>query len=113
MTADKLKLVLAVLVVASGIGGFYYFGDKSDLIRLAVLLVSVMIAVVVVANTAVGRGTWEFAKGSRMEIRKVVWPTNKETMQVTLVVVAMVVLVAIYMWAIDWSLHKIVRVITG
>mgnify|MGYP001578546841 CR=1 FL=1 len=113
MTADKLKLVLAMLLVAGGIGGFYYFGDKSDLIRLAVLLVAVMIAVVLAANTAAGHSAWEFTKGARMEIRKVVWPTNKETMQVTLVVVAMVVLVAIYMWAIDWGLHKIVRIITG
>ncbi|MEK7206870.1 MAG: preprotein translocase subunit SecE [Pseudomonadota bacterium] len=113
MTADKLKLVLAMLLVAGGIGGFYYFGDKSDLIRLAVLLVAVMIAVVLAANTAAGHSAWEFTKGARMEIRKVVWPTNKETMQVTLVVVVMVVLVAIYMWAIDWGLHKIVRIITG
>ncbi len=102
-----------MLLVAGGIGGFYYFGDKSDLIRLAVLLVAVMIAVVLAANTAAGHSAWEFTKGARMEIRKVVWPTNKETMQVTLVVVVMVVLVAIYMWAIDWGLHKIVRIITG
>jgi preprotein translocase subunit SecE len=113
VTADRLKLILAMLFVGGGIGGFYYFGDKSDLIRLGVLLASMAIAIAMAATTAAGRGAWEFAKGSRMEIRKVVWPTNKETMQVTLVVVAMVVLVAVYMWAIDWGLHKIVRVITG
>ena len=113
MTADKLKLVLAMLLVASGIGGFYYFGDKPDLIRLGLLLAAMAVAIVLTATTAMGRRAWEFTKGARMEIRKVVWPTNKETMQVTLVVVAMVVLVAVYMWAIDWGLHKIVRVITG
>ncbi len=113
MTADKLKLVLAVLIAVGGIVGFYYFGDKPDLIRIAVMLTAGVIALVFAAQTEFGRNTWEFAKGSRMEIRKVVWPTNKETMQVTLIVFVMVVLVAIYMWIIDWGLHKIVRSLTG
>jgi preprotein translocase subunit SecE len=113
VTADKLKLVLAVLLVAGGIGGFYYFGDKPEVARVALILVAGALAVVVAATTAAGRSTWEFFKGSRLELRKVVWPERKQTMQITLVVFVMVVLVAIYMWMIDWGLHEIVRVITG
>ena len=113
MTADKLKLILAVLIVAGGIGGFYYFGDKPDLIRVAVMLAAAVLAVIVIAPTAFGRNAWEFTKGARLELRKVVWPARKETMQVTLIVFVMVILVAIYMWVIDWGLHKIVRVVTG
>jgi preprotein translocase subunit SecE len=113
VTADKLKLILAVLLVAGGIGGFYYFGDKPDLIRVAIVLVTVALAVVVAATTATGRSAWEFFKGARLELRKVVWPLKKETMQITLVVFVMVILVAVYMWIVDWGLHKIVRVITG
>ena len=113
MTADKLKLVLAVLLVVGGIGGFYYFGDQPELVRVAVVLVSIVLAVVFAATTAAGRGTWEFFKGARLELRKVVWPARKETVQITLVVFVMVVLVAVYMWMIDWGLHEIVRVITG
>ena len=113
MTADKLKLILAVLIVAGGIGGFYYFGDKPDLVRVAVMLVAAVLALIFTAQTEFGRNAWEFAKGSRLELRKVVWPARKETMQVTLIVFVMVILVAIYMWVIDWGLHKIVRVVTG
>jgi preprotein translocase subunit SecE len=113
VTADKLKLILAVLLVAGGIGGFYYFGDKPDLIRVAVVLLGAVLAVLIAATTATGRSTWEFFKGSRMELRKVVWPARKETMQITLVVVVMVILVAVYMWVIDWGLHRVVRVVTG
>ncbi len=113
MTADKLKLILAVLIVAGGIGGFYYFDDKPDLVQVAVILAAAVLAVIVVAQTEFGRGAWEFAKGARLELRKVVWPARKETMQVTLIVFVMVILVAVYMWVIDWGLHKIVRVVTG
>ena len=113
MTADKLKLILAVLIVAGGIGGFYYFDDKPDLVQVAVILAAAVLAVIVVAQTEFGRSAWEFTKGARLELRKVVWPARKETMQVTLIVFVMVILVAVYMWVIDWGLHKIVRVVTG
>ena len=113
MTADKLKLILAVLIVAGGIGGFYYFDDKPDLVQVAVILAAAVLAVIVAAQTEFGRSAWEFAKGARLELRKVVWPARKETMQVTLIVFVMVILVAVYMWVIDWGLHKIVRVVTG
>lgn len=111
--ADKLKLTLAVLIVAVGIGGFYYFGDKPDLIRVATVLVAAGIAVAVAMQTAAGRNAWEFGKGARMELRKVVWPSNKETVQVTMIVIVLVVLVAIFLWGIDWGLHKIVTAVTG
>lgn len=113
MTADKLKLILAMLLVVGGIGGFYYFGDKPDLVRVAMVLVAAALAVVMSATTAPGRSAWEFFKGARLELRKVIWPVKKETMQITVIVFVMVILVAIYMWVIDWGLHKVVRVITG
>jgi preprotein translocase subunit SecE len=113
VTADKLKLILAVLLVIGGIGGFYYFSEQPDFVRVAMVLVSAVLAVVFAAQTSVGRSAWEFFKGARLELRKVVWPARKETMQITLVVAVMVVLVAVYMWMIDWGLHKIVRVVTG
>ena len=113
MTADKLKLILAVLIVAGGIGGFYYFDDKPALVQVAVMLAAVVLAVIFAAQTESGRGAWEFFKGARLELRKVVWPARKETMQVTLIVFVIVILVAIYLWVIDWGLHKAVRMVMG
>ena len=101
MTADRLKLFLAVLIVVVGIGGFYYFANKPELVRVLVLLASFGVAVAVVLQTAPGRSAWDFAKASRMELRKVVWPSNKETMQMTLLVVVMVVLIALFLWFVD------------
>lgn len=111
--ADKLKLALAVLIVAIGIAGFYYFGDQPAFVRLVTVLVAMGIAVAVAMQSAPGRSAWEFTKGARAELRKVVWPSNKETMQMTLVVFAMVVLIAIFLWLVDWGLLKLVRALSG
>ena len=111
--ADKLKLTLSILILAGGIGGFYYFGGKPEIVQWGVLLAALAFAVTVASLTAPGRATWEFARGARVELRKVVWPTRKETMQMTLVVFALVVLIALFIWVLDWALHKILTVITG
>jgi len=111
--ADKLKLLAAVLVVAIGIAAFYYFGDKPGYVLAGILLATTVVTVVIFYQTAAGKGTWEFVKGSRQELRKVVWPNQKETMQVTLIVFVMAVLVAIFLWIVDWGLHKMVTKVTG
>ena len=110
--ADILKIVAAVLILAVGIGGFYYFGDKPDWLRVLMVLGAAALAALVALQTAMGRAAWDFAKVSRQELRKVVWPTRKETMQVTLVVFGLVVLVALFLWFVDWGLLKMMRVLT-
>jgi preprotein translocase subunit SecE len=67
----------------------------------------------VAATTAQGKAAWEFAADARVELRKVVWPTRKETVQMTLVVVVMVIVVAIFLWIVDWGLIKAVQALTG
>jgi preprotein translocase subunit SecE len=111
--ADRLKLTLAVLIVAIGIGAFYYFDARSDWIRYLILLGVFAAAIAVAATTAQGKAAWEFAADARVELRKVVWPTRKETVQMTLVVVVMVIVVAIFLWIVDWGLIKIVQALTG
>ncbi|HLQ26496.1 MAG TPA: preprotein translocase subunit SecE [Acidiferrobacterales bacterium] len=111
--ADRLKLILAVLIVAIGIGAFYYLDTKSDWIRYLILLGALTAAVAVAATTVQGKSAWEFTKEARVELRKVVWPTRKETAQMTLVVIIMVIVVALFLWIVDWGLIKAVQALTG
>ena len=110
--ADKVKLILAVLVLAGAIGAFYYYADQSTLIRVAGLLVAVGIATAIAYQTAEGRRAWAFLGDARTEIRKVVWPTRKETAQTTLLVFGMVILAAIFLWLLDMGLLWAVRSLT-
>ena len=104
---EKLKLLAAVLVVVIGIGAFYYVGDRPAYELAAILVVTAALAVVLFYQTAAGKATWEFAKGARQELRKVVWPNQKETMQVTIIVFVMAVVMALFLWVVDWGLGKI------
>jgi len=110
---DTAKLALAVLLLAGGIGAFYYFEEHSLLLRVLGLLAVVGVAVAIAMQTLVGRNVWGFATDSRAEVRKVVWPTRQETLQMTLVVFAMVLVMGIILWLVDMMLMNIVRAVTG
>ena len=110
---DTAKLALAVALLLAGIGAFYYYEDHSLLLRVLGLLAVAGVAVAVVMQTLVGRRIWGFAADSRTEVRKVVWPTRQETMQMTLVVFVMVLVMGIILWAFDWVLMSVVRAVTG
>jgi preprotein translocase subunit SecE len=110
---DILKLSAAIMLIIAGIGGFYVYSDQSVLLRVIGLLASLSIAVLLVYTTALGQSFWQFAQGSRIELKKIVWPTKKETTQTTLIVVVMVLFVGILLWMFDSLLMWGVGLITG
>ncbi len=112
-TMDTVKLALAVLMLAGGIAGFYYYEGYSLLFRVLGLLAVAGVAVAIAMQTMVGRKIWAFASDSRTEVRKVVWPSRQETIQTTLIVFAMVLVIGIILWLVDMALMAIVRTVTG
>lgn len=100
-TGDSLKWVLIFLLVIGGIYANAYFGSVALGIRAAVGILLAAVIVAVIGMTAKGRSAWEFIKGARTELRKVVWPSKQETSQTTLLVAGMVVVVALLLWGID------------
>ena len=110
---DAAKWAGAFVILASGIGGFYYWSDESLLLRVIGLLALSAAALFVAVQTEKGRAAWEFVRESHTEVRKVVWPTRKETTQTTLIVIAMVGLVAIIMWILDGFLAWLVKLLLG
>ena len=111
--ADKLKLSLAAVVLFGAIAAFYVYEDASTLLRVAGVLVGAGVAAAIALTTARGRATRDFVKGATVEARKVVWPTRKETVQTTLIVLVMVILVGILLWLLDMVLLWAVGLLTG
>ena len=110
---DTAKLVVSVALVIAGIYAFYYFEAYSTLLRVIGLLTVVGVAAAIGYQTPVGRRLWSFGLESRMEVRKVVWPTRQETIQTTLVVFAMVLVMGVVLWLFDMLLMTIVKALTG
>ena len=110
---DLAKWAGAFVILAGGIAGFYYWSDESLLLRVIGLLLLSAVALFVAVQTEKGRATWDFVREAHTEVRKVVWPTRKETTQTTLIVIAMVGLVAIIMWILDGLLAWLVKLALG
>ena len=110
---DLAKWIGAFVILAGGVAGFYYWSDESLLLRVIALLVLSAAALFVTVQTEKGRAAWDFVRESHTEVRKVVWPTRKETTQTTLIVIAMVGLVAIIMWILDGLLAWLVKLLLG
>jgi preprotein translocase subunit SecE len=98
---DALKWLLVVAIVAAGVVGNSHFSAESVLYRALALLVLASIAILVALQTAKGVAIADIVRGALVELRKVVWPTRQETNQTTLIVIAVVIVMAIILWLLD------------
>lgn len=112
-TFDTVKLALAIGLLIVGIAGFYYFASYALVYRVLGILAVFGAAVGLVFATAIGRKAWGFITESKMEVRKVIWPTRQETMQATMLVVAVVFGVGLILWLMDTILFWAVGLLTG
>ena len=110
---DLVKLVLAAAILLGGIVGYYWFEEESLLLRVVGVLVAFVLGVLVAFQSMQGQTLWRFIQGSRVELRKVIWPTNQETMQTTLTVLVFTLIMAIFFWLLDMGLGAIARQVTG
>jgi preprotein translocase subunit SecE len=103
--ADKAKLGLAVVVVGAGIWGYYWLADQPLVLRLLALAAGFIAGGLVAWLSEPGRQFIGFAAESWGEVKKVVWPTRKETIQTTAAVFAFVVVMAVFLWLTDKTLE--------
>ena len=111
--ADRLKLTLTVAVLAGGVAGFYVLADQPQVVRVLLVLASVGLALLIGFNSAPGGRLWGFLKDSRTEVRRVIWPTRRETLQTTGIVFVAAVVVGIMLWLFDWVISLAIRGFMG
>jgi len=110
---DTVLLLLSVAILIGSIVAYYYFAGESVLLRSVGVLVAFILAVWIAFQSAQGRTLWSFIQGSRVELRKVVWPTREETIQTTIVVLAFVAIMGTFFWLLDLMLLWFTRFVTG
>jgi len=110
---DTLKWVVVVLLVTAAVIGNNYFSNESLLYRLVAILFLAVFAGYIGLQTAKGRVFSALAKSARAEIRRVVWPTRQETVQTTLIVLVVVLLMSLMLWGVDSLLGWVVSAVIG
>ena len=110
--ADIAKLALAAALALAGIAGYYWFGDLALVLRILIVVAGVLAGAAVAWFSAPGREFAVFAAESVAEVKKVVWPSRKETLQTTAAVFAFVVVMAVFLWisdkALEWVLYDLI-----
>ena len=108
--ADKVKKGLAFSLVAVALLVFYFFADEfSLLLRSVSLIFALSSAVVLYAFTEKGKKTFSFLLSSRQELHRVTWPTRTETLQTTILILALVFIISIFFWLVDMVLGHLVQ----
>ncbi|MBM3359505.1 MAG: preprotein translocase subunit SecE [Betaproteobacteria bacterium] len=111
--ADKVKIVVALLLLFAGFAGFYYLEQSAMIIRVASVLAGLGAAIVTFSMSEPGRQFHGYSQESIAETKKVVWPTRKETLQTTGIVFAFVVVMALFLWLVDTGLLWVVKRLLG
>jgi preprotein translocase subunit SecE len=110
---DKAKLALAGSIAVAGVVAFYVLANSPLVARLGVLLVAVVVALGLGWTSKPGKDFFVYCQDPTTETKKVVWPARKETLQTTAVVVAFVLVMAVFLWIVDASLVWLVRILIG
>ena len=106
---DKIKLVISALLVVAGIVGFYFLESHALIFRVLAVLVGFVLAALLFKTTPSGKVFFAFAADSIAEAKRVVWPSRKETIQTTVAVFVLVLLVALFLWIIDTGFMWLVK----
>jgi preprotein translocase subunit SecE len=110
---DAFKLVLAAAALIGGVVAYYAFGEVAQVVRVLMVLGGLVLGLVLMYLSQPGRELWNYVQSSRVELRKMVWPTRTETWRTTLVVFLFVMALGVFFWLVDMGLAWGARHVTG
>jgi preprotein translocase subunit SecE len=104
-SADKAKLAAALALVIGSLVAFYVLGKQGQIVQWGALIAGLIAAVVVFMVSEPGKQFVAFGRDAWKEVKKVVWPTRKEAIQMTAYVFGFVVIMALFLWLTDKTLE--------
>lgn len=116
---DKFKWSLVLVLIAFVVWGNFYFSEPNDIyqpntiVRIIAVVIISLLALFIAITTNTGKSFLSFLQESRKELRKVVWPTRKETTQTTLLIAAITVVVGLALWGMDSFFRSIIFYLTS
>ena len=110
---DVVKLLIAAALLLGGLFAYYYYPAWPLPVRVLSVLGGAIAGVAVAMTSTQGRRLWAFIQGSRIEIRKVVWPTREETTQTAIAVFVFTLVMAVFFWGLDAFLLWLTKTLVG
>jgi preprotein translocase subunit SecE len=110
---DWLWVVAALALVVGGLVAYYTLTAQPTAVRAVAVIAGLALGVGAFAMSVPGRQAWQFALGSRVELRKMVWPETKDAWRMTLVVMVFVGVAGLFFWVVDWVLAWATRHLLG
>ncbi len=110
---DVLKIALAAAALLGGVVAFYWFKDQPQVVRVLMVIGGLIAGLALLYWSAPGHELWDYVQSSRVELRKMVWPTRQETIRTTAVVFVFVMALAVFFWLVDMGLAWGARHVTG
>ena len=110
---DTIKLLVAAAALVGGLYAYYYYeAEFAQAIRVLMVLGGTMAGIGIAMTSSQGQRLWHFIQGSRVEIRKVIWPTRTETTQTAIAVFVFTLVMMLFFWLLDsgllWLTQKLV-----
>ena len=111
---DIIKLLLSAAALIGGLYAYYYYEPQvAQALRVLMVLAGTAAGIGIAMTSTQGQRLWHFVQGSRVEIRKVVWPTKQETTQTAIAVFVFTLILSLFFWALDSGLLWLTRTLVG
>ncbi|MGY6773509.1 preprotein translocase subunit SecE [Gallibacterium sp. ZY190522] len=110
---STLWISCVILVLIAAVGNIYFGDQFSSVVRVPAMVVLLLLALFVAAITNQGTIARTFLKESRIELRKIIWPTRQEATQTTLIVMGVTVVVSLILWGLDSIIVSLINFITN
>lgn len=110
---EKPKILLALAILALSVVGYYYYAEQHAVVRVLGLLAGLAVAAWVFYQSDKGKSWFRYATLAKKEVQQVIWPTRQETVQMTLIVFVVVILMGIFLWLVDMFFLWAVQLLTG
>lgn len=111
--SEKIKNVTALVVLIASLAGYYIYSDAHAVVRVLGMLAGAALSGFIFYQSEKGRSAFKYLSNAKKEVRQVIWPTRQETVQMTLIVFAIVIVMSIFLWLVDMLFLWIVQLLTG
>ena len=111
--SSKSYLILSIGVLITGLILFYYYSDVRLFYRVVGMISVVIFSAFIAYQSDFGKLVYSYVTDSKVELKKVTWPTKQETTQTTLGVIFVVIIVGILLWLFDMLLGWAIGTLYG